>query len=124
MDYFGINSSDDLPKIREILAQQVVEPTVINNDTPDEPAVTETEPSADELALVVRGNGELIEEPRVIVNSDTDEREPEEMISSEGRAIEQANDEVEDKMDETLRSDSKRDDESNGEKDAEDKGQR
>jgi segregation and condensation protein B len=39
MDYFGINSSDDLPKIREILAQQVVEPTVINNETPDEPAI-------------------------------------------------------------------------------------
>src|SRR5215210_7857135 len=46
MDYFGINSADDLPKIREILAQQVVEPTIINNDSPDEPAITETEPSA------------------------------------------------------------------------------
>jgi len=31
MDYFGINSADDLPKIREILAEQAVEATYINN---------------------------------------------------------------------------------------------
>jgi hypothetical protein len=29
MDYFGINSTDDLPKIREVLADQLVEATVI-----------------------------------------------------------------------------------------------
>jgi len=29
MDYFGINSADDLPKIREILSNQVVEPTAV-----------------------------------------------------------------------------------------------
>lgn len=27
MDYFGINSADDLPKIKEVLAEQIVEPT-------------------------------------------------------------------------------------------------
>ncbi|MGZ8510033.1 MAG: SMC-Scp complex subunit ScpB, partial [Chitinophagaceae bacterium] len=31
MDYFGINSAEDLPKIREVLADQVVEPTVIKD---------------------------------------------------------------------------------------------
>ncbi|HEY0355444.1 MAG TPA: SMC-Scp complex subunit ScpB, partial [Flavisolibacter sp.] len=31
MDYFGINSPEDLPKIREVLAEQVVEPTVIHH---------------------------------------------------------------------------------------------
>ena len=30
MDYFGINSTDDLPKIREVLADQTIEATVIN----------------------------------------------------------------------------------------------
>ncbi|MFP5042583.1 SMC-Scp complex subunit ScpB [Parasediminibacterium sp. JCM 36343] len=30
MDYFGINSADDLPKIREVLAEQVVEGTIIS----------------------------------------------------------------------------------------------
>ena len=32
MDYFGINSTDDLPKIREVLAEQTIEATVINPD--------------------------------------------------------------------------------------------
>lgn len=31
MDYFGINSADDLPKIREVLSDQVIEPTVIHH---------------------------------------------------------------------------------------------
>jgi segregation and condensation protein B len=31
MDYFGINSADDLPKIREVLADQAVEATYLNN---------------------------------------------------------------------------------------------
>jgi segregation and condensation protein B len=31
MDYFGINSADDLPKIREVLAEQMVEPTKIHH---------------------------------------------------------------------------------------------
>ncbi|MET0465236.1 MAG: SMC-Scp complex subunit ScpB, partial [Chitinophagaceae bacterium] len=47
MDYFGINTADDLPKIKEVLAEQLVQPTVIkdtiaedmpdpeNNETPD-----------------------------------------------------------------------------------------
>ena len=30
MDYFGINSPEDLPKIKEILSDQVVEPTIVN----------------------------------------------------------------------------------------------
>ena len=29
MDYFGINSADELPKIKEVLAEQLVEPTVM-----------------------------------------------------------------------------------------------
>lgn len=32
MDYFGINSTDDLPKIKEVLAEQLVEPTIVNPD--------------------------------------------------------------------------------------------
>jgi len=29
MDYFGINSTDDLPKIKEVLAEQIIDATVI-----------------------------------------------------------------------------------------------
>jgi segregation and condensation protein B len=51
MDYFGINTPEDLPKIREVLADQVVEPTVISQGEVVEPS---------EL-LAVSDNGTLIE---------------------------------------------------------------
>jgi segregation and condensation protein B len=60
MDYFGINSADDLPKIREVLANQVVEPTVVNH--------TEFEPSE---TLVVSDAGELIDADEGYVNGHT-----------------------------------------------------
>jgi segregation and condensation protein B len=49
MDYFGINSPEDLPKIKEVLADQLVQPTIINH--------TEFEQSE---VLAVSDNGELI----------------------------------------------------------------
>lgn len=51
MDYFGINSADDLPKIKEVLANQIMEGTVINH--------TEFEPAS---TLAVTDNGELVED--------------------------------------------------------------
>ena len=30
MDYFGINSADELPRLKEVYAEPVVEPTVIS----------------------------------------------------------------------------------------------
>ena len=35
MDYFGINSSEDLPTIKEVLAEQLVEPTAIKDTLPE-----------------------------------------------------------------------------------------
>lgn len=49
MDYFGINSPADLPKIREVLADQIIEPTVVNH--------TDFEQSE---TLAVSDDGELI----------------------------------------------------------------
>ncbi|MEI2738571.1 MAG: SMC-Scp complex subunit ScpB [Chitinophagaceae bacterium] len=55
MDYFGINSSDELPKIKEVLAEQLVEPTVIKDTTDN------SEDRADDTeALAVTDGGELI----------------------------------------------------------------
>ncbi len=55
MDYFGINSSDDLPKIKEVLAEQLVEPTQMSemhkNDS--------EEIDADNQTLTVNETGEL-----------------------------------------------------------------
>ena len=44
MDYFGINSPDDLPKIREVLNQEIIEATkieAIQNELPVEAEVSE-----------------------------------------------------------------------------------
>jgi segregation and condensation protein B len=51
MDYFGINSAEDLPKIREVLAEQAVQGTLVN------PSDFETS------GLLVTDDGELVEEP-------------------------------------------------------------
>lgn len=55
MDYFGINSPDDLPRIREVLAEQSVVPTLVN--------ASHFEVEA-ESNLVVAENGELVHHTR------------------------------------------------------------
>lgn len=59
MDYFGINSADDLPKIKEVLADQLVEPTIVRHTEMEEPA----EPNAieEKASMIVSENGELVE---------------------------------------------------------------
>jgi segregation and condensation protein B len=42
MDYFGINSSNELPKISEVLAEQIVTPTLVNAEHFETDAVTYT----------------------------------------------------------------------------------
>jgi segregation and condensation protein B len=51
MDYFGINTPDQLPKISEVLADQIVEPTLVNADHFD---------VEDGNVLLVSEEGELI----------------------------------------------------------------
>ena len=60
MDYFGINSPEDLPKIREVLAENLVEPTIVNR--------TEFEQSD---VLAVSDAGEL-----VLADTETEEQMP------------------------------------------------
>ena len=59
MDYFGINTTDDLPKIKEVLADQLVEPTSIKDSkiTQEE---TKLEGEDDGL-LSVTEDGELVD---------------------------------------------------------------
>ena len=49
MDYFGINTADDLPKIKEVLAEQLVQPTVVNSADFEQGE-----------SLAVADNGELV----------------------------------------------------------------
>jgi len=64
MDYFGINSPADLPKLKEVFADTLVEPTIINHSPSElEPAETETAEIAEDdesTLLVVAENGELL----------------------------------------------------------------
>jgi segregation and condensation protein B len=52
MDYFGINQTADLPRLREVLGENLEEPSLINY-TPATPEITK--------ALVVSEEGELLE---------------------------------------------------------------
>ncbi len=61
MDYFGINSPADLPKIREVFAEQLTEPTMMRGEIAPELALTDEEPvPVEETILVVTSDGELI----------------------------------------------------------------
>ena len=51
MDYFGVNSAEDLPKIKEVLANQLMEGTIINQSDFDGTST-----------LAVTDDGELIDE--------------------------------------------------------------
>jgi segregation and condensation protein B len=98
MDYFGINSPEDLPKIKEVFAEQLVEPTLVrhqesetaeflqgdsseefpephmeqNEDIPTEPTVEDAEaPVVDASQLTINEEGMLVE------NKDDENEEPE-----------------------------------------------
>ncbi len=57
MDYFGINSTDDLPKIKEVLAEQLIEGTIMN------PAdfTSNNNATEDEATLQINDSGQLEE---------------------------------------------------------------
>jgi segregation and condensation protein B len=61
MDYFGINSTNDLPKIKEVLAEQIVEGTIINpEDFISKENITEENIAAESSSLIVNEEGDLI----------------------------------------------------------------
>ena len=64
MDYFGINSSDDLPKIKEVLAEQLVEPTIVGDESNQQ--IDMIEESGEEKQLSVAENGELISSEEIV----------------------------------------------------------
>jgi segregation and condensation protein B len=75
MDYFGINSPEDLPKLKEVFDESIVNPTIINDeaaadsqsnpeagDGGEQPPAEANEPDETSSQFVVREDGELIEE--------------------------------------------------------------
>jgi segregation and condensation protein B len=61
MDYFGINSPEDLPKIKEVLADQIVEATMIRHS------------DFETSGLIVTDEGELIADEPVSDSTESDE---------------------------------------------------
>jgi segregation and condensation protein B len=75
MDYFGINSAADLPKLKEVFAETLVEPTIITHGTTEtvqedaetipEPGDSTPEPADDapisDSPLIITEEGELLE---------------------------------------------------------------
>ncbi len=67
MDYFGINTAADLPKLKEVFADTMLEPTVITHKTgetvPDQTGDTDDTHAGDEEQplLIVSGDGQLVE---------------------------------------------------------------
>lgn len=62
MDYFGINSPEDLPKIKEVLAEQLIEGTIINpEDFTDQNVANASE--FEEESLIIDTETESLEDP-------------------------------------------------------------
>ena len=61
MDYFGINSSDDLPKISEVLMEELVQATLVKEAEANIMAV-DAEPETESI-LSFTETGDIVEEP-------------------------------------------------------------
>lgn len=77
MDYFGINSADDLPKIKEVLNDQLVEPTLVNASH------FEIE---QESKLVVAENGELLQHTTFRIEEVKQDAEDEQPVQDQEEA--------------------------------------
>ncbi len=67
MDYFGINSSEDLPKISEVLMEELVQATNVKEAEENAGMISAEE---SETVLAVTETGEIVEEPTPDNNND------------------------------------------------------
>lgn len=79
MDYFGINSPEDLPKIKEVLAEQLIEGTIINPEDFTDQNVA---------------NASEFEEESLIINTETESNEDpiDELAAAEDEALDTEDD--------------------------------
>jgi segregation and condensation protein B len=82
MDYFGINDTNDLPKIKEVLAEQLIEATVVNSalNSQENDAYREAQPDdtpKQQIELFDDGStGEVAETPETPLDANGDETAP------------------------------------------------
>jgi segregation and condensation protein B len=99
MDYFGINSPEDLPKIKEVLADQIVEPTVVHHtdfEQSETLAVTDGGELVDANTAPEEGyvNGHSFEAEEAAASNETSEEPPTEDQPTEEAIEEYIADEV------------------------------
>lgn len=88
MDYFGINSPEDLPKIKEVISTDIIDPTAVQSDTLHVAGEEEQLLNSNET-LVVTEDGELLQQPvdeetvEETATTETDEEANEEVIAEE-----------------------------------------
>jgi len=83
MDYFGVNSAEDLPKIKEVLANQIMEGTMINQSDFDGTST-----------LAVTDDGELVDEGNESEAGDSFEVNENQQTIDETISSEQENDDA------------------------------
>ncbi|MBS4063662.1 MAG: SMC-Scp complex subunit ScpB [Chitinophagaceae bacterium] len=95
MDYFGINSTDDLPRIKEIISSELINPTGVQSDELHVPGEEEQMLETD-APLAVTENGDLIEQ------TDTPEEtaSPDDVANVGDEEIADSNEEAADDADE------------------------
>ncbi len=71
MDYFGINTANDLPQLGDVTSQAVVNPTVMGQSR----MVDEDVPESDSPVLAVNEQGEIIEAPEPPKYNDEEKRD-------------------------------------------------
>jgi segregation and condensation protein B len=69
MDYFGINNANELPKISEVLADQLVEPTLINHTETEETEVIKEVENVETLEASNENTEADVEENKAHLNS-------------------------------------------------------
>lgn len=90
MDYFGLNSVEDLPKLKEVFDESIIAPTTVSEIAPVNPEATPAEETDDESGVnyAVSENGELIIEETTV-----------EEIEMEAEAVEEQ--EIEDALEQS-----------------------
>jgi segregation and condensation protein B len=94
MDYFGLNSPADLPKLKEVFGDIQVEPTQMQQDSEPSAPSTESEvvETVEEVTLIVSEEGELVENH----DAETAATEPESANEPFDEPSEEPSDEPED----------------------------
>ncbi|HVI48127.1 MAG TPA: SMC-Scp complex subunit ScpB [Chitinophaga sp.] len=122
MDYFGINTTADLPKLRELFDEEMVQPTLIKDET----AATGEEAASAHHSLMVSESGELLDPDHEL---DTIMQEnAEELPASEDESVEPddnsgANEESDNNVEEIEDSERSGEEDSNIENEVEENGE-